>query len=281
MRVKTHIVINQRVSFTVGVSEAHSAMQRGRTFSMKLSPFRAIKALYSLAMLVRDPDRLNQVFEMADALGTPEAMTPIVDRVARDPRIARAIAERHRIPRINLDELKKLPEGTLGRTFAEHMFANKLDPSALPDLPSSDRRSRSSTRRIGEADRIMFFRAHLYETHDIWHVITGFRTDLVGELGLQSFYLSQIPGPLPSLLVAVGFLRSGIYDQELTNPFMEALIRGWRLGKKAQPLFGVHWDEMWEQPIEDVRRKLGIEIEIEIAARTEATAEESAKPIAA
>src|SRR5438477_261218 len=79
----------------------------------------------------------------------------------RDPRCALALDERHRF-RIDLASLRGLAPGTLGRTFAEHMIANGLDPSALPDLPSTDRRS--------------FFRAHLYETHDIWHVVTGFTT---------------------------------------------------------------------------------------------------------
>jgi ubiquinone biosynthesis protein Coq4 len=211
--------------------------------ALMIAQFRTLKALYSLAQLVRDPDRLGQVFEMADALATPEKMTPVIDRLAKDPVIARALEERHRI-RIDLGELRRLPVGTFGRTFADHMIANNLDPSALPDLPSGD--------------RISFFRAHLYETHDVWHVATGFGTDLIGELGLQAFYLAQIPGPLPALLVAVGFLRSAIYDQELTVPFMDALVSGWRMGTSARPLFGVHWDELWSTPVDDVRRRLGV-----------------------
>jgi len=213
---------------------------------MKLRPLRALKAFYSLARLVHDPDRLDEVFEMSDALATPEAMRPMVDELAKDPVVARSLEERHRI-RIDLAELRRLPEGTLGRTFAEHMIAAKLDPAALPTLPSDD--------------ATQFFRAHLYETHDVWHVATGFGTDLVGELGLQAFYLAQIPGPLPSLLVAVGFLRSALFDRELTGPFMEALVRGWRMGKTARPLFGVRWDEHWGQPLAEVRRRLGLDPE--------------------
>jgi ubiquinone biosynthesis protein COQ4 len=210
---------------------------------MNLSPLRAVKALYSLAMLVRDPNRLNQVFEMSDALATPKAMQPIMDHIAKDPRVSRALDEKHRI-KVDLKALSKLPHGTFGRVFADHMIAANLDPSALPTLEANN--------------RVAYFRAHLYETHDIWHAATGFGTDLVGELGLQAFYLAQIPGPLPSLLVAVGFLRSGIYDQELTVPFMDALIRGWRMGKSAQPLFGVRWDEMWTLSLAEVRDRLGI-----------------------
>jgi ubiquinone biosynthesis protein Coq4 len=194
-------------------------------------------------MLVRDPNRLGEVFELSDALAGPEVLGPIVEHIAEDPKVARSLEERHRL-RIDIPELCKLPEGTFGREFAEHMIKNNLDLAALPSLSSDD--------------ELSFFRAHLYETHDVWHVATGFETDLVGELGLQAFYLAQIPGPLPSLLVAVGFVRSAIIDKSLTEPFMDAVVQGYRMGKEARPLFGVHWDELWSLPLTEVRARLGL-----------------------
>jgi ubiquinone biosynthesis protein Coq4 len=210
---------------------------------MKIGPLDAARALYRLARLVQDPNRLDEVFEMADALGKHEAIGPIVDELAKDPTIDRAFDEKHRIE-VNLAELRRLPEGTLGRAFADHMDAAKLDPSALPTLPDDN--------------RILYFRAHLYETHDIWHAVTGFGVDFVGELGLQGFYLAQIPGPLPALLVATGFVRSAIYDPKIIRPFMNELLRGWRMGTSARPFFGVKWDQMWSMPLSEVRAKLGI-----------------------
>lgn len=210
---------------------------------MDVSPLRAAKALYSLARLVKDPNRLPEVFEIADALATPKVMQPIVDEVCRDPSARRAVEGRHRIA-IDLDVLRKLPTGTLGREYAAHMDAAKLDPSALPDLPSHD--------------PISFFRAHMYETHDIWHVVTGFGVDLVGELGLQAFYMAQTPGALPAFLLSVGFLRSGLYDAKLTKPFMDAVVRGYSMGKTAKPFFGIHWDDWWTLPLSEVRARLGV-----------------------
>src|SRR5256885_5455553 len=124
--------------------------------SMLLTPLRTAKALYRLANLVRDPTRLGEVFEMVDAISSPKVLAPIVDALSKDPDAARAFEERHRIA-IDLAKLRALPEGTLGRAYAEHMIAQDLDPSALPTEPSPDAYS--------------FFRAHLYETHDIWHAV--------------------------------------------------------------------------------------------------------------
>lgn len=213
---------------------------------MKLNPLRAAKALFSLAQLVRDPSKLGQVFEMADALAHPAGLAEMVARLSKDPVKAKAFEERHRF-KIDLPTLRKLPAGTLGRVFAEHMDAENLDPAALPALAVTDKAS--------------FFRAHLYDTHDIWHVVTDFRTDVFGEIGLMGFYLAQIGGPLPSLLLAVGFMRVALYNVEAGPDMMRSVERGWRLGNEATTFFGVHWDEMWSVPIAEVRNRLGIRVD--------------------
>lgn len=213
---------------------------------MNLNPLRAAKTLYTLAVLVRDPNQLQKVFDMADALSTPKLLGPMVAALSREPRCAKAFAERPRL-RIDLAELRRLPEGTLGREFAEHMIANGLDPSALPALPSTDDHT--------------YLRAHLYETHDVWHAVTGFHTDWPAEIGLQAFYLAQIPGPLSAALVAVGCLRLAAYDMSSREQVMSAIVRGWSMGRRALPFFGVRWNELWSTPLAEVRAELGVVME--------------------
>jgi ubiquinone biosynthesis protein Coq4 len=213
--------------------------------NIKMSPLRAAKALYSLVQLVRDPNRLGEVFEMADALAVPEALDEMVRKLASENAVVeKALDERHRFA-IDLAKLRKLPEGTLGRVFADKMTAAGLEPGALPDLPAHDRTS--------------FLRAHLYETHDVWHTVTGFGMDCWGEIGLQAFYLAQIGGGLATLLLAVGFLRVSLYEVEQGRNMMDGVVKGYEMGKRAKPFFGVHWDELWDVPLDEVRRRLGVE----------------------
>lgn len=212
---------------------------------MNLSPFRAAKTLYSLAVLVRDPNQLGKVFEMADALATPELLGPMVKTLSKDPDGARAFADKPRL-KVDLAELRKLHAGTFGRTFADEMDRQGLDPSALPDLPTPDAHA--------------YLRAHLYETHDVWHVVTGFGTDWKGEIGLQSFYLSQIPGPLSAALLAVGCLRLAAYEMESRDALMGEIIRGWEMGKRARPFFGVRWNDLWTLSLDEVRSRLGVDL---------------------
>ncbi|MDB4929642.1 MAG: hypothetical protein JWM10_2126 [Myxococcaceae bacterium] len=204
-----------------------------------------LRALRGFAMLVRDPREIDGVFTIADALRTPAAMQPMVDHFARDPGGRRALAERPRLA-LDLDALGRLPDGTLGRVFVEHLRANGLDPRDLPTLPGATPHD--------------YVSAHLTDTHDVWHVVTGFDTDVAGELGLQAFYVAQSPSKLAVTLLAAGLLNTLAPQNFDDHPRrLEEIARGWLLGRSCAPLFGVRWDELWAVPMAEVRARLGID----------------------
>jgi ubiquinone biosynthesis protein COQ4 len=205
----------------------------------------AARALWSFIDLVRHPEHLDRVFEIADAMSGPKraVLEKMRDHFAMDPRGAAAFRDKPRLVAAHGD-LEKLPAGTLGRTYADHMRDNGLDPSALPTLPS-------------DSD-VNFVRAHLRETHDVWHAVTGFKTDIAGELGLQAFYAAQSPGGFPLMLIAMGFLNAALYATSDRDRRFDAVVDGWQMGKRAEPLFGVRWDELWARPIDEVRALLGV-----------------------
>ncbi len=216
----------------------------------------AARAIWSFIDLVRHPDHLDRVFEISDAMSQQKSdvLQRMCDHFAMDPRGAAALRDKHRLD-IRLGALGALPSGTLGRTFADHMRDNGLDPSALPSLRS-------------ETD-IQFVRAHLRETHDVWHAVTGFATDVAGELGLQAFYAAQSPSGFPVALIAMGFLNAALFENADRERRFQAVVDGWQMGKRAEPLFGVRWDQLWDRPVEEVRALLGVKpraVEISAAA---------------
>jgi ubiquinone biosynthesis protein COQ4 len=204
----------------------------------------AIAAIAALRLVV-DPDRLDDVFLIDRSLSGPKTMARILSTLRHDERAARALATRRRAPTLVLSELAALPPGTLGRRFADFMQARGLDPSAIP--------------RKEHHDEGTYVLAHLYETHDIWHVVTGFDTDVAGELGVQAFYSAQLDGALPRLLLIGGLINAGLLHRSDWGRRLDALARGWTLGKRATALFGVAWDELWTAPLADVRRGLGLD----------------------
>ena len=212
--------------------------------------FDGVRATVSFVRLSNDLNRLNEVFKYAETLRDPKLMEEGVTYHMTLPGGPEALEAKPRIGALHLDTLIQLPEGTLGHEFAKHMKAANLDPAAIPTLEAKS---------PGE-----YVFAHYYETHDVWHVLTGFGTDKAGELGLQAFYLGQGgPARLSAMILSAGFLelllKEGSWDDREARLFQ--IARGYVMGKHAKPLFGIRWNELWGMPLVELRKRFGIDID--------------------
>jgi ubiquinone biosynthesis protein COQ4 len=207
------------------------------------NPLVLAKLLYKSVILVKYPTRLDEVITLADEISDDKVMQEFIDDVRKDPMGARSLELRPRL-RIVPAELRQLPKGTLGREYIDFMDGNGLRAEDLPNRPSDNAPD--------------FVRAHLFETHDLWHVVTGFATDLAGELGLQAFYLAQLPARLSPLLLAIGMANTLVFGFHDKVARMDAISHGWQLGKQARQFFGRDWSAMWERPLADIRAELNI-----------------------
>ena len=167
----------------------------------------------------------------------------VADGLRRSPETAAALAARRRLGPIDLETLGALPPGSLGEVFATHCRHRGIDPN-LVDVPVAC-----------EADFVM---AHLFEVHDVWHVVTGWGNDELGEIGLGGVYLAQLSLPLIALMLALILLNTVFRRPGALKERMEALVSGYEMGRDAAPLFGIRWDQKWGEPIHEVRRELRI-----------------------
>lgn len=211
---------------------------------MRLTPFKMFRLTTTWFGLVKDPRALDGVFKMADKLNDPELVQEIIDALKEHPQAAQAYRDRPRRGPIDVDALAALPEGTLGRAFADFLAEADLDPNDLPTMEADD----DGTYTI----------AHLYETHDIWHVVTGFNSEVSGELGLLAFYMGQFPGRLAPMLLSAGLMNTASAAMEDSPARMDAIARGWALGKQTANLFGVRWHEQWARPLAEIQAELGV-----------------------
>ena len=181
-------------------------------------------------------------FRPATAADAPAALAAILVHARATDTGRTALRDKPRV-RIDLPRLRAMPDGTFGREAARFLDARKLDPNDLPDRPGTTETA--------------WLRAHLFETHDLWHVVTGFDTDVPGEAGLQAFYLAQFPGRLPAVLLSIVFINTFLYKFDAR---MNAVARGWELGKRAEQLLGVRWNDLFALPLADVRARLGLPV---------------------
>lgn len=207
---------------------------------------RLAKPLYHFFRLARDPSQLDRVFQMRDSANDPVMTRAIYERLSREPEAKLALERRPRLGAVTEAALARCPEGSLGRAYGDFMRQNGLRPDAIPSVADD----------VGPD----YMRAHLYETHDLWHVVTGFAPDPAGEAGLQAVYAAQLPGMLPAALVSALLLNAAIErSSQKTKERFDAVARGWEMGQRAKLLFGYPWRERFETPLADVRRELGID----------------------
>ena len=207
---------------------------------------KTVRGLFFFGSLVKNPNKLDSVFEMRDAMTSPEIVIPIAEALrAQSPRAAEAFRERPRLGRVDVAALAQLPAHTLGGVYGRYLQKNNQNPDSIPTLKADEDWE--------------YMSAHLYETHDLWHVLTGFGVDVAGEGGLQGFYAAQIPGGLASALLSAILLNNATLNIHAeTDRRMNAITEGWLMGKRAQALFGFRFADRFGDSLDDIRRELGI-----------------------
>lgn len=200
-----------------------------------------------MARLTRDLDRLAQVFEINDhmiQLRTPREELEAIEDFASTAHGAAALRGRLRLPVEDLVAASALPADTLGGAFGASMRARGLSIDAI--------------RRLQPRDDIEYIVAHYYDTHDLWHVLTGFDTSAAGEVGLQAFYLAQGRAYLPLLVISAVLMNTALFEYEDRHARLDAIARGWTLGKEAQRIAGIDWRQHLASPLAEVQREFGL-----------------------
>jgi ubiquinone biosynthesis protein Coq4 len=203
--------------------------------------------LYQGLRLIDDPYDLDRVLSISDTLlryAKAEDVQKVMDGVRWSPDGVSAVEERYRLQVPDRRELLEKPKGSFGQAFGEFLETHGIDPRA--DRPPE------------VVDDLTYLAAHLSETHDIWHVVTGFPPTLDGEAGLAAFGAAQTGSPFQSAIVA-GVMINALRDRPWEiGAVLEAISRGWDMGKRAKPFVGVRWERFWFTPLRDVRGILGL-----------------------
>ena len=168
-----------------------------------------------------------------------------IDLLKQNPQTRKALQERLVVGPIVLEDLEHLKYGSLGQVFAEHCNNRGLNPN-LVDIPLEE-----------ESDWLL---NHLFQSHDIWHVITGWANDDVGEVGLAGFYCGQLRSPpFFIFLFALIMLKKVLRRDDDIEEHISAFCSGYSSGQTANPLFGIDWSKHWETPLKEMRQRLAVD----------------------
>lgn len=199
--------------------------------------------------IVKDPTQTERIFDSIDRLTKDKNQEPVValeKRIMSKPNFQAMYEDRY-IPEIpKKDDLKKMPEGSLGRAFFEHLDKNNLNVEYFPRIEMN---------RPAE-----YLSQRIYLDHDLWHAVLGYGVSVEDELALQAFGVAQFESPIGLLIISGGILH--IIKNRPTKAVegFNHLVEGYLIGKKAQFFLGEKIYERLEEPLEKVRKDLNVEL---------------------
>ncbi len=207
----------------------------------------SLKEVAALAEFLREPDQLDSIFKLAQNMKQSDLASYMHDVLMADKSMREMIAERWQPTHYSLQELQKLPEGTLGNAYANQLLALNLSPDDL--LPKGEIKT-----------DLDYIQLRLRQTHDIMHVITGFKTNAAGEIGLQAFNLAQIKSPVSALIIFGGIL-SGLKRKSNSSldDLLIALSKGFRMGEEAVTLQTQKLEAEWGTNLEELRKRYRVD----------------------
>ena len=205
---------------------------------------RAANNLKLLAAIGRSGGDLSSVADLLDNMIDSPQMVESVRRFKEVAGGAEMLEQRYPPMQPDIERLIQLPEGSLGRSYAELIRRLNYDPEFFRPRPI-DSEAQWLTQRVAT-------------THDIHHVVAGFGTMPAGESGVLAITAAQIGFPAYVLLTTAGQLASFRFQLQRYEELAKAVAHGMAIGHQAHCLAAARWEEGWERPISDWRLELGI-----------------------
>ncbi|MFE4105924.1 Coq4 family protein [Almyronema epifaneia] len=206
--------------------------------------FQMLIILKSFTAMLAGEESLQSVGELSAALIETPAFDLAAKSLKSDPEAAALIRERYMAPPHDLDKLLHYPDASLGHIYATRMKQQSFDPDLYSHMTIDSDGS--------------YVEARLGQTHDIWHIITGFNVSSIGEIGLQAFHLPQFPYPLATMLIANALISSTLLAPHELPKLTQAIAQGLEMGRMAKSLFAQKWEENWDKPLSQWQVELNI-----------------------
>lgn len=191
-----------------------------------------------------NPENTDTVFDIEDGLRKSESTRELLRFTAQDSGVMSMIQERYLRPVPDTQKLRMLPVGTLGKAYVEHLDTHGFDPNYYRKIDVQD-----------DTDYIMM---RIRQTHDIWHVVTGFDTHPLGEIAIKGVELSQTHRPMAAAICAGGIFRYMLKQPEEFGACIESIAAGYHLGLRAKSLLAMKWEEMWDRQLDELRSSLDL-----------------------
>lgn len=226
-----------------------TARRPSQLTARRVQPIRALRAM---RRLIADKDDTEQVFEIMNALSgrSPDwGYRRLLEQASGGVQAYQRLELADRLQ--DRRWLDCFEPGTVGAAYRDFIDAQNFSAYGL-----ADESRKISDSEIEAAHPRAWFARRLRDVHDIWHVLTGYEADALGEACLVAFSLPQTRS------AGFGLIASGIAVQFMRArtgyPCARAILKAWRDGRRAAWLPGEDYEHLLAEPLETARLRLNI-----------------------
>lgn len=207
-------------------------------------------ALKALRRVLNDKEDTGQVFELLGALNG-DATARNYARLLKTQTGGRLAYERVELaPRLMDDAwLDSFADGTVGAAYRHFVRSENLSADGLVAI------SRERRGRVDEPHPLAWFGRRIRDSHDIWHILSGYHRDGLGEACLVAFTYAQTRAVGWAVLAIGAALRP---RPGRRAPYVKAIWQGYQRGKAAAWLPGQDYEALMSEPLDAARARLGI-----------------------
>ena len=208
-------------------------------------------AVHSATSALADPTKADAVAALGEVTGNV-ALKGVYDRMMNDPTGQRILKEKPVVDAssIDFDSLRRgsgSSQGTMtfGQAYASFMAHHGFDPE-----------ERFGVKYI-EDPELAYVMLRYRQIHDFSHVLCNLPPTVMGKLALKWVELLQTNLPVAALSVTFGPLQLNSKERHL----YDTVYKPWalRTGMNANFLMNVYFEEEFDQDLDMLRKRLGIE----------------------
>jgi len=219
----------------------------------KLGGFQPIKAWKHFRKLVADKEDTEQVFHIIEALKGRKSTKIAIERLKTEK--LQALMQRGNDLPAMLDDHARWADCAPNSVAQHYIRFMKREGLSAAGLVEESLKWRPASER--PQDQLEWYFERLRDTHDLFHVLTGYGRDALGEGCLLGFSYEQNPSP-GVLFICYAGNRELRKATRTKAPVLDALREGRRLGREADKLAHQEIESLMHEDIDEARARLNL-----------------------
>lgn len=201
----------------------------------------------AIVRVLGDSTKTHEIHRVEEITGRPRYRALLAE-LQGTPEGRRLLADRPELSsdRVDYDALRALPATSFGGAYVRHLDGNGI---------TADYQA-AATRHVDDPD-IAYLMRRFRQTHDVWHALLGLTIAGHEEVIIHAFSYGQLRLPVSAMIMVLGGMKHIVLERRW-GALRHSMLEAYRVGREAEPLMPVYWEDLWDEPLDDVRDRYGV-----------------------